>query len=159
MYFYLDLLSQFYSRSQKMVGGLNSFGYNFSSEHWLIISEKFKMPKNSKIYELLTLCNSASDLDILLISMLNLSSSCSRTTVVGLISMPNFFLILSRSNSWGSLAWMSDAMLAMKSSRLMPDPDSPEKDKRDAQKLHNWRGDFLILLQTKKVKFCIKNSS
>lgn len=58
----------------------------------------------------LTFCSVWSDLLILMMRLLNLSSSCNNTTVVGGMSKPYFFLILSISYSGGNLARTSLAI-------------------------------------------------
>ena len=73
----------------------------------------------------LTLLRVASEVLIFLMSLLNLSSSCSSTTVVGVMLTPKFLRMTSMSYSLGSLPRMSLATLSMKSSRLMPPPVSP----------------------------------
>ncbi len=72
----------------------------------------------------LTLCRLLSDVSILLISLLNLSNSCSNTTLVGLMFSSNFLLTTSSLNSSGSLACISEAMPLINSSLLIPDPMS-----------------------------------
>ena len=52
-----------------------------------------------------TFCRLLNDEDILFINLLNLSSSCSSTTVVGVIISPYFFLITSSLNISGNLAY------------------------------------------------------
>ena len=74
----------------------------------------------------LTLCNSAKDSCMRTTRLLKRSSSCSRTTEVGEMSVPNFLRITSMSNISGSLFWMSCATWLMCSSRLTLPPESPE---------------------------------
>ena len=57
-----------------------------------------------------TFCRLLNDEDILFINLLNLSSSCSSTTVVGVIISPYFFLITSSLNISGNLAYKEIAI-------------------------------------------------
>ena len=66
-----------------------------------------------------------SDLNIVDINLLNRSSSCIKTTVVGDTSRPYFFLILSKSYLPGIRFRISLAVASINSSLLMPPPISP----------------------------------
>lgn len=75
---------------------------------------------------IVTFLNCSKVVLILLISLLNLSSSWNRTMVVGDTDTPKFLLILTMSYSGGIFPRISIARLSMNSSLLTPDPATAE---------------------------------